>query len=106
MIFVTNAFSLQMVNGNCKVAIKDIPVNEVIDRLKAEDWVSSMGHQDVANVASDMLGMEVRYNRSNISLREGDILFVAQVVGGRLPEGATMLPKGFNIIWKQVEVIP
>ena len=105
MIYVANAFSLQMVHDDCRVAIKNVPSKEVADRLNSESWVSSMGHQDIANVASDMLGLPIRYNRGNVSLKPGDILFVAQVVGGRLPEGATSLPSGYNIIWKQVEIL-
>lgn len=106
MIYLTNAFSLQMVhNDNCKVSIKTVSANEVAARLNGENWVSSMGHQDIAAVATDILGLEVRYNRGNIALREGDVLFVAQVIGGRLPEGATKLPNGYNIIWKQVEIV-
>lgn len=105
MIYLANAFSLQMIHGDdAKVAIKTVPPTEVSNRLKTENWVSSMGHQDVAAVASDVLGLEVRYNRGNIVLRRGDVLFVAQVVGGRLPEGATTLPVGYNIVWKQVEL--
>ena len=106
MIFLANAFSLQMVQTDqYRLAIKTVSTNEVANRLQNETWVSCVGHTDIAAVAGDMLGMEVQYNRGNISLREGDTMFVAQVIGGRLPEGATKLPNGYTIVWKQVEII-
>lgn len=105
MIYLANAFSLQMVHGDTKIAVKTVPTQEVANRLQNETWVSCMGHQDIAAVAADMLGFPVQYNRGNIMLAPGDVLYVSQVVGGRLPEGATKLPSGFNIIWKQVEVL-
>ena len=106
MIFLANAFSLQMVQADqYRLAVKTVPVEEVAKRLQNEKWVSCVGHSDIAAVAGDMLGMEVQYNRGNISLREGDIVFVAQVIGGRLPEGSTKLPNGYTIVWKQVEII-
>lgn len=105
MIYLANAFSLQMVQSDTKIAIKTVPTQEVANRLRSETWVSCMGHVDIASVAADMLGFPVQYNRGNIMLVPGDTLFVAQVVGGRLPEGAMKLPSGFNIVWKQVEII-
>lgn len=33
-----------------------------------------------------------------------DTLYVGQVVGGRLPEGATTLPDGFEIKFIRVEI--
>jgi hypothetical protein len=44
-------------------------------------------------------------NRVNVTLRKGDTAFVAQLQGGRLPEGCTTLPEGFSFKFVKVEVL-
>lgn len=61
--------------------------------------VSVIGHEDTAKV------LEVAYNRTSISLQPGDVLYVAQLVGGRLPEGSTTLPEGFKFEFFKVELV-
>jgi hypothetical protein len=48
-----------------------------------------------------VLGVEP--NRINVHLSKGDVAYVAQLQGGRLPEGSTTLPKGFS--FKYIKVI-
>lgn len=93
--FIGNAFSLQM--------IKDFPATvKVTECSKAEalapDNISVVGHQDTANV------LGVKFNRVSVKLNKGDVLFVAQVVGGRLPEGCTTLPDGYSFKFLKVTV--
>lgn len=64
-----------------------------------EGLTSAVGHADTAAV----LGVEC--NRVNVSLKPGDIAYVAQLQGGRLPEGATTLPDGFSFKFIKVEVL-
>lgn len=90
---LANAFSLQMLQ-DFPVTIK---VEEVAELPKGLE--SYIGHQDTANV----LGVE--YRRDNITLKKGDVLYVAQLMGGRLPEGATTLPEGFRFKFLKVEVM-
>lgn len=92
MAKLANAFSLQMLQ-DFPVTIK---VEEVAELPKGLE--SYIGHQDTANV----LGVE--YRRENITLKKGDVLYVAQLMGGRLPEGATTLPEGFTFKFLKVEV--
>lgn len=68
------------------------------------DCVSAMGHADTAAVVSDILCRSVSCNRMSISLTEQDTLFVAQLTGGRLPEGSTTLPEGFALTFLKVQV--
>lgn len=88
-----NAFSLQMLN------LQDMPVGdlhwEVVDGFPA-DVVSAVGHPDTAAV------LGVPCNRMNVRLEKGDTLFVAQLTGGRLPEGCTTLPEGFSFTFVKV----
>lgn len=98
-MYLGNAFSLQMVADNaiiCKVEVspEQVPVN-------AE---SIIGHKDTAAVVSTILGREVPCNRESVMLTDNDVLYVAQVVGGRLPEGATTIPSGMEIKFYRITV--
>lgn len=64
-----------------------------------EGLTSAVGHADTAAV----LGVEC--NRVNVSLKPGDTAYVAQLQGGRLPEGSTQLPDGFSFKFIKVEVL-
>lgn len=100
--FLGNAFSLQMLDTTIQhlVTVTPVPIEEV----KVADFMSVIGHQDTATVVSSLLGKEVSCHRASIHLDAGDILYVAQVTGGRLPEGATTLPEGFSLSWLKVTV--
>lgn len=88
---LANAFSLQMLEDvNCTVKIQETPIPDL------SKYKSYIGHQDTANV------LGVKMNRENLILKKGDELLVAQLIGGRLPEGATVLPEGF--IFKFIKV--
>ena len=100
MTYLANAFSLQMVQTDCNISIRGVDPADV-----PADITSAIGHVDTAAVVSTILGREVPCNRANVSLEKGDVLFVAQVMGGRLPEGATTLPEGFRLEFRRVEIL-
>lgn len=87
MKYLANAFSLQMLHGDAVLHCSKC------DKPELSTLVSAVGHKDTAAV----LGVEC--NRINLSLSKGDELYVAQLVGGRLPEGTTALPEGFKFVW-------
>ena len=90
--FLANAFSLQMLRSfPCSVSI------EQVDKLPG-GLTSAIGHPDTASV----LGVEM--NRINVTLKRGDIMYVAQLQGGRLPEGSTTLPEGFSFKFFKVTI--
>ena len=91
-VYLLNAFSLQMLEGNATVKFTEVP--ELPKGL-----TSAVGHADTARV----LGVEM--NRINVTLRKGDVAYVAQLQGGRLPEGSTTLPEGFSFKFIKVEVL-
>ena len=91
-IYLLNAFSLQMVETPCSVRFTEV------DSLP-NNLVSAVGHLDTANI----LGVPMQ--RINVKLHSGDIAYVAQLQGGRLPEGSTKLPNGFSFKYIKVEVI-
>lgn len=89
-VYLLNAFSLQMVDVPCSVHFKEVDV-------LPGSLTSAIGHADTAAV------LGVPMNRVNVHLSKGDVAYVAQLVGGRLPEGCTTLPDGFA--FKFIKVI-
>lgn len=93
MKYLGNAFSLQML-----VDVRaDIQTNLSTKEECLRGTMSVIGHQDLA----DYLGVPM--NRVQTKLQEGDILYVAQYVGGRLPEGAKNIPE-MDIVYLKIVV--
>lgn len=90
-MYLLNAFSLQMVDVPCNIIFTEV------DELPS-GLTSAIGHQDTANV------LGVPMNRINVHLDKGDVAYIAQLQGGRLPEGTTTLPDGFSFKFIRVEV--
>lgn len=103
---LSNAFSLQMLDlqRTSNVQVTPMTLDEVRQILK-EGFISAVGHQDTSAVLSDILGLDVPCNRINVHLTPDDVLVVAQLVGGRLPEGSTKLPDGFTFQFVKVRVL-
>ena len=98
--YLANAFSLQMLDLSSAISVEIVPVT--MEEVAASGFESGVGHQDTANVLTTLLGVEVPMQRVSVRLESGDVLYVAQVTGGRLPEGATTLPKGFTLTFVKV----
>lgn len=95
--YISNAFSLQMVANAKEINLNITEIEKpTLDELK--EMTSAIGHADLANI----LGVEC--NRINISLKGDDVLYVAQLIGGRLPEGTTTLPEGFSLKWYKITI--
>ena len=98
-VYIGNAFSLQMVADNAIIAKVEVSPEEI-----PTEAVSIIGHADTAAVVSTILGREVPCNRESVMLSDEDVLYVAQVVGGRLPEGATTIPDGMELKFYRITV--
>ena len=106
MQYFANAFSLQMVEPPTSFEQVAVTPAAMAQALKTDPQIcKAIGHRETAAVLTEMLGVEIPYNRLNILLRPGDTLYVAQVVGGRLPEGCTTLPPGVKIEFRRVDVV-
>ena len=79
---IGNAFSLQMLIDTL-ATVEVVPIKK--EHINFNECQSAIGHQDLADYLS------VPMNRVNTKLSNNDILYVAQFMGGRLPEGTTML---------------
>ena len=78
MKILANAFSINMLDVNDslnvqfeKITSADIPV----------DAESQIGHKDMADLLTNLLGRKVEVNRANCKLTEADELYVAQYIG-------------------------
>lgn len=89
------AAELQINNGVMLSVIK-IGTEQAKQEL-LQGFDSFIGHPDLANILSQMLGMEVPVHRGQYQFEPGDVMIIAQYVGPRLPEGATQLPEGAEI---------
>ena len=95
MEYLGNAFSLQMLeHPMANIEVCEIDKSEV----PFDSATSIIGHADLANI------LGVKTNRVNTKLKDGDVLYVAQYVGGRLPEGMTTLPDGAEIKFYKVTI--
>jgi hypothetical protein len=90
-MYLLNAFSLQMVDTPCVCHFEEV-------ETLPEGLESAIGHADTAAV------LGVPMNRVNVHLSKGDTAFIAQLQGGRLPEGSTTLPEGFRFKFIRVTV--
>ena len=100
-----NSFSIQMIATleEASVSFKKVSTEQA-KNLLADKVDSFIGHADTATVVGGLLGMNVPCQRRFGTLVPGETALVAQVLGGRLPEGATTLPDGFSIQFFQVTV--
>lgn len=97
MLYLSNAFSLQMIPHTTAMGCLryvEISRETASDVLSRQPFTSIVGHQSTADVLSEELRAEVLQNRVSVVLEPHDMLLVAQLCGGRLPEGATTLPEG------------
>ena len=106
MTYISNSFSIQMIANIVMDGGASVNFVEISDlkEIKDAETISAVGHPDTAAVISDLLGKEVPANRISISLEKGDVLYVAQLLGGRLPEGCKSLPEGFQMKFYKVTI--
>lgn len=99
MIYITNAFSLNMLENHMnKLVITQITKKDLERALKGE-YTSAIGHQEIADL------LNVPYNRVTLKVKKGDVVYVAQYSGPRLEEGATELPDGATIYYYHIVLI-
>ncbi|MDP3066214.1 MAG: DUF1874 domain-containing protein [Methanobacteriaceae archaeon] len=104
MIFLVSSFSLQMVHEYpASLRVEEVSREEFKNGLK-HGFYPAVGHKPTATLLSSLLGLCVPFRRVSVALSEGDQLFVAQYVGGRLPEGVTVLPEGSEFKYLRVEL--
>jgi hypothetical protein len=103
-MLLLNAFSINM------LASLSFPVEVCFERVSVDEvkgdteLTSAVGHPDTARVLGSLLGRDVPCNRATVSLAARERAWVAQYIGPRLPEGATVLPDGARIEFFKITV--
>ena len=75
--YVCNALSGQMLSQLSKFNLDGVQITEQLFYDMTRDAESYMGHHDICEK------FDLTYNRGNIYLKDGDILYVAQNSSGR-----------------------
>ena len=79
-VYLVNTFSLNMLQKKSgTVKTKPVELQEVKELLKEHTAISYISHQSTAQVLSRLLGQEVKANRQNLILEDGDRLLVFQL---------------------------
>jgi hypothetical protein len=93
-IYLSNAFSLNMLNLNSEVPmpvrlfVRPMDLQRVRSLLEL-GFESAVGHQSTAEILTNLLGIKVPANRTAIKLQSGDVLIVFQL-NVRLNEGQVL----------------
>jgi len=90
MLYVLNSATLPLKEGG-KYLIKarQLSVKEASEMLKREQFVSAVGHEATAKALSNVFGVEIPFNRVQITLQPGDKL-ISINLKKRLPEGQVL----------------
>jgi len=91
MLYLTNTFTLGMLKNERGVfKYEKISLEEAKDVIAREGrFVSAVGHQSTAMLMSELLEVEVPFQRIQISVSPGDEILVCQILT-RLPEGTVL----------------
>lgn len=85
-------FTPAMLPAPCRLTVEEV-------NGFPEGAVSAVGNVDIANV------LGVPYHPRRIKLRPGDCVYLAQIQGGHLPAGSTVLPAGFSFRYLKIKVL-
>lgn len=107
-VAIANTFTSKMLDlSGGRIDAQFCPVTPYIIKDYIEEsgsFESFVGHADTAALFSSLLGLDVAHNRAAFNFEEGTVLFVGELSGGRLPEGATTMPEGVKISWVMVTI--
>jgi hypothetical protein len=103
MLYIANTFTISMLPNGGNVQITPIELEEVKSLLQGGNFTSAVGHFSTAEVISKLLGIEIPSNRISLSLKEGDILIVFQLLI-RLEEGKILQAEEILSLLKEGKV--
>jgi len=106
-IIVTNGFSINMLSPGDAARLTIQPISREVarDMLTGSEFLSIIGHKDLAEVVSSDLGVKITANRVTYTVDGKTAMLICQYRGERLPEGAKKLPKGSNVDYYYVALL-
>jgi hypothetical protein len=94
-----------MLKGPADVGFNWLTIEQAARALTEREYTNVIGHKDLNNLVYKELNIPYREgNRIGIKLNFTDSIIVAQLSGGRLPEGTTELPDGVAIQYWDVVI--
>ena len=86
MLFITNGYSDSMQRDpSVKIINYSLSEEQFINIIHNTDYVSIIGHENIAEYLTQMTGKEIHKNRQGITLNYGDEVICISLMG-RLPE--------------------
>ena len=92
MLYVMNALIIPVdfeLKDQFTVVLKKIDIETAKRLLESSEFVSAIGHQATASVLSQLLGIEIPFNRITVRLKPGDMC-IHFALKTRLPEGVVL----------------
>jgi len=87
MLYILNSSTLPLKSGKeYLIKAKEISVEEAKKILQSEPFISAIGHESTAKALSNIFNVEIKYNRIQIFLDDGDKL-ITIILKKRLEEG-------------------
>jgi len=87
MLYILNSAILPLKEGGeYLITARQINIQEAKEMLDKEHFISAVGHKATAELLTNVLGIEVPYNRIQIELQPGDKV-IAFLLKKRLEEG-------------------
>jgi len=106
-VILANAFSLSMIpiveGDEAKLKVRRISIQEAKELL-ANVFTSAIGHQSTAKLLTQLLGVNVPVNRTEIKLERGQQLIVFQLLI-RLQEGQVLSHEELEQLYQQGKVV-
>lgn len=95
--YVTNGWSWFMSNPKKGLLeYEDLSEDEFMNEIKGA--ISRIGNPILAQI------LRLPYNPSYININEGDVAFVINLRGGRIPVGAEEFPEDVDVKYTRVEI--
>jgi len=90
MLYVLNTATVPLrEGGKYLIKARQLSAEEASEILKREQFISAVGHEATAKALSNVFGVEVQFNRIQITLQPGDKL-ISINLKKRLPEGQVL----------------
>ena len=90
MLYILNSSTLPLEPGKeYIIKAKELSVEEAKKILQSEQFTSAVGHQSTAEALTNIFGVEIKFNRIQITLQPGDKL-ISIILKKRLPEGQVL----------------
>jgi hypothetical protein len=87
MLYILNSATLPLKEGEkYTITARQISIEEAKEMLEKEYFVSAVGHKATAELLTNILSVDVSFNRVQITLQPGDKM-IAFILKKRLEEG-------------------